>query len=276
MGTKSSARGQNWMPIGRFSNACRLSIKALRHYDEQGMLKPAYVDPDTGYRYYRPEQARDAVLIAMLRSLDIPLPAIGRLLHADKEERRRLLDQERERIERVLARQRHAMRSIERIARAGELLPYEIALRIEPTYRVARLSIMTSPERMLDDSGKLVYRLFDALRATGTEPGDPVMCINEDADADGNIRVHACAGVDAAVVGAGDRFEVVDIPGGPVCWLTHRGAYEELGLAYHALSAWAQARGHEQRDALREIYRNDPAHTPAEELITEVLLPIRA
>ena len=266
---------QNWMPIGRFSNACRLSIKALRHYDEQGILKPAYVDPGTGYRYYRPEQARDAVLISMLRSLDFPLSAVGLLLRADDQERRRLLEQERERRARDLAKQQHALRSIERIVRAGALLPYEIATRIEPAYRVARLSIVTTAERMVDESGELVYRLFDALRASGCEPGDPIMCINEEADADGNIRVHACAGVDAIVVG-GDQFEIINIPRGPVCWLTHQGAYEELGLAYHALSAWAQERGHEQRDALREIYRNDPAHTSTDQLITEVLLPIRA
>jgi len=266
---------QNWMPIGRFSNACRLSIKALRHYDEQGILKPAYVDPSTGYRYYRPEQARDAVLISMLRSLDFPLSAVGLLLRADDQERRRLLEQERERRARDLAKQQHALRSIERIVRAGALLPYEIATRIEPAYRVARLSIVTTAERMVDESGELVYRLFDALRASGCEPGDPIMCINEEADADGNIQVHACAGVDAIVVG-GDQFEIINIPGGPVCWLTHQGAYEELGLAYHALSAWAQERGHEQRDALREIYRNDPAHTSTDQLITEVLLPIRA
>lgn len=266
---------QNWMPIGRFSNVCRLSIKALRHYDEQGILKPAYVDPDTGYRYYRPEQARDAVLIGMLRSLDIPLPAVDRILHADSQERYRLLDQERRRRERDLIKQQYALRSIERILHAGELLPYEIALRIEPTYHVARMSITTTPERILEDSSELVYRLFDALRAKGCEPGDPVMCINEEADADGSIRVHACAGV-GPTQAESDRFKVLDIPGGPVCWLTHQGAYEELGLAYHALSAWTQERGHEQRDALREIYRNDPAHTPTDQLITEVLLPIRA
>lgn len=265
---------KNWMPIGRFSNACRLSIKALRHYDEQGVLMPAHVDPDTGYRYYRPEQARDAVLIGMLRSLEIPLPAIRQLLRADKDEQRRLLDLERGRMQRELAKQQHALRSIERIVRAGELLPYDISLRIEPAYRVARLSIGTTAERMVEESGELVYRLFDLMRADGRRPADPIMCINDEPDADGRIRVHACAGVDADVAGTG-RLPVVEIPGGLVCWLTHRGAYAELGLAYHALSAWAQEHGHEQRDALREIYLNDPAETPVEELITEVILPLR-
>jgi DNA-binding transcriptional MerR regulator len=42
---------RNLLPIGRFSEICRLSISALRHYDDLGLLPPAAVGPDTGYRY---------------------------------------------------------------------------------------------------------------------------------------------------------------------------------------------------------------------------------
>ncbi|MEX1271244.1 MAG: MerR family DNA-binding transcriptional regulator, partial [Acidimicrobiia bacterium] len=48
------------VPIGRFSRMSRLSIKALRLYDEQGLLRPARVDPSSGYRYYRLAQAKRA------------------------------------------------------------------------------------------------------------------------------------------------------------------------------------------------------------------------
>lgn len=57
------------MPIGKFARACRLSVKALRHYDEERLLRPAHVDERTGYRYYTREQVRDAVTIGMLRGL---------------------------------------------------------------------------------------------------------------------------------------------------------------------------------------------------------------
>ena len=50
----------------------RLSVKALRHYDEQGLLSPAVVDPSSGYRYYRYSQANRAEAIRILRSLDMP------------------------------------------------------------------------------------------------------------------------------------------------------------------------------------------------------------
>jgi membrane-associated phospholipid phosphatase len=61
------------MPIGRFAASVRLSVKALRHYDELGLLEPACVDAATGYRYYAPAQAREALLIGMLRELELPL-----------------------------------------------------------------------------------------------------------------------------------------------------------------------------------------------------------
>jgi len=85
--------------------------------------------------------------------------------------------------------------------------------------------------------------------------------------------VHACLGVTEPHPDLSDA-EVIALAGGPVAWLTHRGGYETLGLSYHALAAWAQERGHPQRAAVREIYLNDPAETPIEELLTEVLLPI--
>jgi DNA-binding transcriptional MerR regulator len=68
------------MSIGRFARRTGLSIGALRHYDEIGLLRPARVDPDTGYRYYAEEQLEPARLIAVLRDLDVPLGLIRELL----------------------------------------------------------------------------------------------------------------------------------------------------------------------------------------------------
>jgi DNA-binding transcriptional MerR regulator len=71
------------VPIGRFARLCRLSVKRLRHYDGVGLLPPAYVDEATGYRYYRRDQARDALTIGLLRALDVPLPAVTEVLSGD-------------------------------------------------------------------------------------------------------------------------------------------------------------------------------------------------
>ncbi|MEU6353829.1 MerR family transcriptional regulator [Streptomyces sp. NPDC047072] len=65
-----------WLTIGAFAKASRLSPKALRLYDELDLLRPARVDPDTGYRHYTPDQLERARLVAWLRRLGMPLARI--------------------------------------------------------------------------------------------------------------------------------------------------------------------------------------------------------
>ncbi|MET8032495.1 MerR family transcriptional regulator [Streptomyces sp. NPDC005345] len=64
------------LTIGAFAKASRLSPKALRLYDELGLLRPAHVDPVTGYRLYAPDQLDLARLVAWLRRLGMPLARI--------------------------------------------------------------------------------------------------------------------------------------------------------------------------------------------------------
>jgi DNA-binding transcriptional MerR regulator len=71
------------LSIGRFADATGLTVKALRHYDEIGLLTPARVDPASGYRYYQELQIEDAVTIRRLRALELPLEEIHDLMHAD-------------------------------------------------------------------------------------------------------------------------------------------------------------------------------------------------
>ncbi|HEX4491063.1 MAG TPA: MerR family transcriptional regulator [Acidimicrobiia bacterium] len=68
------------MSIGAFAGRSRLSAKALRRYDELGLLPPARVDEDSGYRLYEPGQLEQARLIAALRQLRIPLAEIKVIL----------------------------------------------------------------------------------------------------------------------------------------------------------------------------------------------------
>jgi protein phosphatase len=64
------------LTIGEFARASRLSAKALRLYDELGLLTPARVDPVSGYRLYEPGQLEQARLVAWLRRLGMPLARI--------------------------------------------------------------------------------------------------------------------------------------------------------------------------------------------------------
>lgn len=70
----------NLMPIGEFSERSGLSPKRLRTYAAAGLLVPAAVDPESGYRYYAPGQLRQAQAIDALRRAEVPLVDIGELL----------------------------------------------------------------------------------------------------------------------------------------------------------------------------------------------------
>ncbi len=71
------------LSIGEFARRSRLSVKALRLYDELGVLVPTRVDEASGYRYYDVAQLEAARLVAMLRQLELPLAAIKDLLVCD-------------------------------------------------------------------------------------------------------------------------------------------------------------------------------------------------
>ena len=68
------------MSIGEFARRSRLSAKALRLYDELGLLPPARVDEESSYRFYEPGQLKQARLIAALRQLQVPLAEIMAIL----------------------------------------------------------------------------------------------------------------------------------------------------------------------------------------------------
>jgi DNA-binding transcriptional MerR regulator len=109
------------LPIGRFARMAGLSVGALRHYDELDLLRPADVDPATGYRRYRRSQLETARTIGTLRELEMPLDEIGAILAADDPgERRRLLAAHRERIEARTFRLQRVMHSLRHLTDGKE------------------------------------------------------------------------------------------------------------------------------------------------------------
>jgi DNA-binding transcriptional MerR regulator len=93
-------RPDDLLAIGRFARLAGLSVGALRHYDEVDLLRPARIDPDTGYRSYRRDQLDTARTIVRLRDLEVPLDTIRAYLVADDPaDRRRLMADHRRRIE---------------------------------------------------------------------------------------------------------------------------------------------------------------------------------
>lgn len=82
---------QGLLSIGEFAQVSLLSLKALRLYDQLQLLTPAYIDPESNYRYYRTEQLAMARLIRLMRQMEMPLATIRRVLSSDPTEAARLV-----------------------------------------------------------------------------------------------------------------------------------------------------------------------------------------
>ncbi|GAB2489765.1 MerR family DNA-binding transcriptional regulator [Promicromonospora xylanilytica] len=91
------------LTVGAFSRASGLPVSALRYYDTAGLLRPAHVDPATGYRWYTPVQVERAELMARMRRTGMPVADIRRAITADPVTARRVVDAHQRRLEAELA-----------------------------------------------------------------------------------------------------------------------------------------------------------------------------
>ncbi|MGP3975147.1 MerR family transcriptional regulator [Streptomyces sp. 8N114] len=259
------------LSIGQFARLARLSVKQLRHYADLGLLPPARVDPATGYRYYRAGQARDALTVGLLRSLDVPLPVVAEVLRG-KPEATGALAAVRDRLDEELARRQHSLAALERILERG--LPSaetaHVALREESPQRVALVrDLATSPYDIGRATSHCVARLLPLLdsarppRLTGLFP----------LDMDEQVPVAVAAALDDGVR-APESTAVDLLPGGVFACATHLGPYAQVSLTAHALLAWCAERGHDLAGPLREVYVNDPATTPPDQLVTRLMVPV--
>lgn len=147
------------MTIGDFSRATRLSAKTLRAYHESGLLTPARVDPDNGYRLYAPEQVADARVISSLRSLDAPLALIREVLTTtDVTERAELLRSHLRELESRLAATRVAVHTLRGLLDPAPA-PLEVVHRSVPAQRAVAVRAAIELEELGDWFGAGVERL---------------------------------------------------------------------------------------------------------------------
>jgi len=269
---------ENLVPIGRFSKMVRLSVKALRHYDEQGLLSPAVVDPSSGYRYYTYSQANRAEAIRILRSLDMPLEQIHEVLAVDDPELvAKHLEMHREVLDERLERHRRMLSFLERlISRKEGVMPYEVQVKEVPTQHVVAVRKHTSLARIGQDIQDGFGQIWGAIGPRGIAPaGPPFLVMDEVIDEETEGDVEICVPVPERFESAGG-VTVREVEGVTAATTVHRGPYDQIGPAYHTLTGWIQEHGHEVAGPPREVYLTDPQETPdPADYLTEVVFPIR-
>jgi effector-binding domain-containing protein len=262
------------MPIGRFARASRLSIKSLRNYDESGLLRPALVDPESGYRYYRIEQLARADAIRSLRMVGMPLAKIGETLDGEAPNETLMshlveLETQRDELDRM-------MQQLQlRIETKEYVMSTEVTVKTSEAITALGHRTTTTAKGIFTDIPAGFDRVMTTLVEGGVDPvGAPFTLYHQapDGDTDGDIVM--C--VPVATIADEDDLESVVIPAGAAASIIHRGSYDDMGRSHAAAAAWIQEHGHQITGPTREVYLNSPAEVAEPDLLTEVLFPIDA
>jgi DNA-binding transcriptional MerR regulator/effector-binding domain-containing protein len=253
------------LSIGSFSRVSGLTVKALRHYDEIGLLEPARVDGWTGYRYYGLEQARVAEAIRRLRSLEVPLDEIRELLGADEPVVRERLAVHRARLEGRAVETTRILEELDRIIDGREkLVPDtkqlapELAVKEVPARRVACIGERVHMEEMK----VVVPRNIDRVaHAVGMRHTGPPFCKCPAPDEEGYFETEIGWPVPEDVE-VEAPYEVAEYAAGTALVMKHVGPYEELGRSYRVMAEQLEERGLTAAGAPVEWYESDPEQVP--------------
>src|SRR5918912_850 len=244
---------EDLVPIGRFAQAARLSQKALRLYDENGLLPPVRVDEASGYRYYDWRQARRARRIALLRQAGMPLAEIGRFLDDPRPD---ALDAHRARLE---AEHADRLEVLDFVRATTEEEPmFEVTLKQTPEQRYVSRTREHVPQEEVEEF--VISSLRDL--ASAHEPADAPFTVYHGLAPNGDDAEPTISPVEVCLPTA----EIAStIARGEQC------RYPQIVAAYDAVWEWAKEHGRDFAGPPREIYR----FGPGEERVFEIAWPLR-
>jgi DNA-binding transcriptional MerR regulator len=263
------------LAIGDFSRATQLSVKTLRNYHRLGLLEPAQVDAETGYRRYTSNQISTAQIIRRFRELDMPLDDIAAVLRApDVRTRNDLLAGHLARLESELAQTGAAVSSLRSLL-YGPPPELPVTHRTELAIQSAAISSVVD----LEDLGTWfqgalgeLYATVDAQRiATDGAPG-AVIANEFFSDDRGEITVFLPVVGSLRPVG---RVAPALLPATELAAIVHCGSHNDIDLSYGALASYVSQRALAIDGPVRERYLVGRHDTPNEQRWrTEIGFPI--
>jgi len=266
--------------IGYFSRISQVSIQTLRYYDKLGLLRPAYVDPFTGYRYYSIDQLPRLNRILALKDLGLSLEQIVSLLETDitADEMRGMLrlrqaqlaDQMQE-MRAQLAQVEARIRSIEQ---EGTMPAYDVVLKtIEPVLIAGRRIIVTenvdypvglpeafqevyayTNEHRVDPNGCGIAIWYTPVSATTNEAVEAAVLLKEPIPSNDRITVHELPQVEVAAV-------------------VYQGDMKDFMQGYQAVLTWIETNGYEVTGPFREVYHKFEGEQ-TDDVMIEIQFPV--
>ncbi len=267
--------------IGEFSKFGFVTVATLRHYDEIGLLKPARVEPGTGYRYYTADQLPRIQYVVALKNLGVSLEDIARLLDDNMSVaniRQFFLQKRSESRQRVADEQRRLAqveRLLEQLDNNGEMPRYQVTLK-----KLAPVMVASVREVLAVFAGEKIAPMFQEVigfvLGGEAKPAGPTMLIyNDDDYKEDDADIEVVFPIDRAVPSTG-RVKVYELP--PVATaatLTYQGSYEDMGESYNAVMSWVASNGYRIDGACRELYLVSPADTAdPSRYVSEIQVPV--
>jgi DNA-binding transcriptional MerR regulator len=248
--------------IGLVARLAQVSVRTLRHYDDLGLLKPSYVDPLTGYRYYTPEQVLRLHRILVLRDLGVPLVQIGQLIDDDVtvEQLRGILRLRQSEARSRLAAQTEQLRRVElRLAQLEEasVADYDVIVkRLEPMRVVAVSEDLTGYDQIGASCDRLYPRLHAALAARGVPFDGLSLALYEDTgDERWPLRITTALRLPPGLTIDGDGLTTIELAAVERAATTVvRGAPALFPGGFRALHEWVDQTGARATAFERELY----------------------
>lgn len=232
--------------IGEFAQASRLSPKALRLYDELGLLVPARVDEYTGYRWYAAEQLERARLVSALRRIGVPLARIKEILALPPEAAAEEVRADWSATEVEHAARRELTGHLVNRLQGKRSVMYEVDVRQVPERKVLSLIRRIHQDDLITKSREIFIRPLQQVNPPRVEgiAGAPFMIFHGEVSGDSDGPVEWCRPV------PDDRAEEIaaQFPGYE---LRTEPAHEEAFVRQQAPGAWAS--GTQAELALNEL-----------------------
>ena len=263
------------LTIGEFSKISRVSAKTLRYYDQIGLLKPGYVSPESGYRYYEVSQLHDMLLISRLKQYQFSLPEIAAVLaKQDNGYLSALIQSKKAELSSQISDQQRTLlqmeQDIEKIERCENIMQSNYLIK---TVEFEPKNIYSVRQKMsLKDFEEAFGRLFAGLGKSRLRPAGPCLSVYHDEEFN-----HECTDIEVGVVvqeKSGENIRRLD-PG--LCsFATHIGPYDDFTPCYTALAEWIEREGYTISGPPIELYiKGVEDYIQPSEYVTEIYFPIK-
>lgn len=260
--------------IGEFSKLSMLTIKALRFYEKEGLLIPAQVDEQSGYRFYEACQLETAAAIKALRQLDFSVEEIKAHLGG-------VPIQDALRAKKAELARKQADISI-RLSIINYLME-EHEMKYQAVIKAIGETIVYSEERVLEHYSEVTALVLESARECIRLNPD-MECVKPDYAfceyLDGefretNMRVRYSRAVTKMGIG-NERIQFRALPATNAICIYHKGPYDRLGEAYAYIYRYAAENGYKVAGFHRECYIDGSWNKAnAEDWLTEIQLPIK-